>query len=1628
MFRSFLSRFWMILFVAGSLLAGAASFPRGAIAQAPLPRAGQSFSFGIPDGPYTLADSAGSLNATSLTLTVVSAYSGCGIITSPSGYIQDFSFAPGAPTVIDLPLNLIHLNDLGKTNKGLLVHTTEPVNLVLHDYVQYGGEATQILPDSALDTSYVTFGWGIWDDPSDGEDNLSEFLVTAEQDSTFVTITPSVRTLLNQAGGTPFTVMLNRGECYIVKSDTSDHPSDPSLSGSLVRSTKPVSVISALTCGYVPVAVQACNELMDQLIGKKWWGSHFFVQPLDPNDSGEEIVLTCDHDFSATINAANFSSTNGRLATPFKGVAEIRTFDNLNNPVPVEAHQLTRSYSDCDSDYGDPSLVTILDTSYYADTALWSTPSYFFSHYVPIIVPTADLNRATLDGTPLSQLGVPSSVINGSGYSAIDPPVRAGEHRILSPDPILAISTGFYVADAYSFIAGPAGSPLARDSAGHVVLLQADSATTCSDFNVTASLTPPLDSSEGAIIFTITITYDPSTIHLVEIVPLAALWNASYTVDTVTRGVVIITVFGKTLITGSNFFRLVFEGWRSTAATTVQMSSGGTSICADDTEVLSSQAAIFAVHPSEDTLRREFLAFASNAALCQPLNLTINTDSIILPADGLVLAKIIVTYNPASEQLLGMLPGNLLAGKTITQNIISPGTFVIQLTPPSLLSGSDKLALLQFNPILANPSDTFRVRLYYLRCGDTLTRDILLTFPVSNSDALVALPAVALDSVILCLPRDTTVELSNSGCQPFVLTNVSITGSDWTLLNASGQPLTLPAIIQSKSGLSLRLRFHPQAIGGEQDSLTLTYTYSDSTFTRTIPLFGIGKAPGTLEYANALDFGNASLCSPLDTVLSFTNESCVPAILDSLRITPPFVLLSKLPATVTAGASATLKLEYAPHDLTSDTESAIATFTVNGIRVTDTLLFSGVGTSSGAMQFARNFNFGGVSLCAPLDTGLTFTNKTCDTATIDSIFVSPPFLLIGRLPVTLRAGSSTKLPIGFAPDALSNDTGRAILLLTVNGRQISDTLTFTGAGKPTGSLHYARTLQFPIASLCSPVDTEITFTNLTCVSATIDSISLSPPFEALSQVPIAVDSGGNASIRLRFAPDSITTDTGHAIITLTVNGRLVTDTLTFTGSGTGAGGANLLSTASSGTVILSHTECNSPDTSLFYLFNSGCDTLRFTSGFTILADSAGSWKLIANPTPALPPGDSVKIALVSNDSLPGTYTGRFLTSYLDSNEIQRPFIIRIAETITPSPRTLSLDTTPIDLGTTSPCETRDTAIAYTNTSCMPLIFDAWRMEHYGDGFQLYNINYQPITIPAGATDSLHITFDGSQSGIVYDTVVVIVGTDKDSVRRIPVQSYTPPVDSVNFVVRMPPQLSAGHSFSADVLPDRPVSAGKNLLSVSGRLRFPDNDFEFDSVTAAAGLQLTTAGLWLSNGVKMVDFSVSNAAGILLDPATPIVRLWLEPVLTDTIAYRVQLDSVFLNGGDPQYSNCTLATSGAGASAQLNASCGDSLTIDVMRGQTLFFATLPDPNPAGMAEGDGLSHFIIQGNVNGHAEIELFDELGRSISHQSFSIQAGQTVPCSFDLRAMPSGGYSYTIRFVSNYGTSVKNGSILVMH
>ena len=76
----------------------------------------------------------------------------------------------------------------------------------------------------------------------------SEFIIVSIEDSTEISITPSVNTLRGKPANVPFSITLNKGETYQVKAqDTGD------LTGTSVKSIKgSCAVFSGARCAYIP--------------------------------------------------------------------------------------------------------------------------------------------------------------------------------------------------------------------------------------------------------------------------------------------------------------------------------------------------------------------------------------------------------------------------------------------------------------------------------------------------------------------------------------------------------------------------------------------------------------------------------------------------------------------------------------------------------------------------------------------------------------------------------------------------------------------------------------------------------------------------------------------------------------------------------------------------------------------------------------------------------------------------------------------------------------------------------------------------------------------------------------------------------------------------------------------------------------------------------------------------------------------------------------------------------------------------------------------------------------------------------------------------------------------------------
>lgn len=535
-----------------------------------LKTAGTSFTFAIPEG----ADRVSSEFVPSrLALIIMSPHDGDGIVYSPSGVEINFSFSANRASQVDLPHSLMHLFDLGKTNKGILVRTTQPINLTYYVLNASASESSQIFPDDVLGTDYLVTGWGLWNDSSAFwniyEDNRNQILVIANEDGTDVTIIPRVKCIGGYNADLPLNVRLNKGETFVLKADIFSLPSNSSLSNSRVRSSKPVSVMMASTCSYVPLGQQACNPIVDHLLPTSLvTDTVFYVSPpSDPrHDSRVLFVSETPQFYVISSNGLVYQTTTGRI------VVSLSTPDMFTVSAPAICHELTAGSDNYY--YSDPSIAPVLPQRAWGDTLLWLAPSFpfgFVINYVSLIYPTADSDRIFIDTDPITRF--PTRVpIPNSTFSVLIAAIVSGEHRITSPVPVYAMMSGFDAAEAYLSAMTGIAPPLPRPITRPLVIVS-DSAKTCGTFSSSVSLGEPILPSENVYQLRLTFTYDGRLMTPVTITPSPSIVGFS-TIDNLSPDTIQLTIKSPTPISVSGeLLSVVFDVSTTSQQTTLRATS-----------------------------------------------------------------------------------------------------------------------------------------------------------------------------------------------------------------------------------------------------------------------------------------------------------------------------------------------------------------------------------------------------------------------------------------------------------------------------------------------------------------------------------------------------------------------------------------------------------------------------------------------------------------------------------------------------------------------------------------------------------------------------------------------------------------------------------------------------------------------------------------------------------------------------------------------------------------------------------------------------------------------------------------------------------------------------------------------
>ena len=299
------------------------------------------------------------------------------------------------------------------------------------DYKSLSADVFLALPVSSAGTDYRILSYA-----NSVPHSPSEFAIAAFSDSTHVTITTSAPTRGAHAIGSPFTVILNRGQAVQVQTDPTITGLD--LTGSQVQADKSVAVYGGEAKTEVPSGNGATRDmLLEAMPPVDAWGKVFVLSAFDIDTAGNREprgdimrVLALNANTTISINGVSWTTigANQWLDWPIKG------------PIIVEASQpvLVGEYATTavTAALGDPFLAVVppVDQTYNDCTFFASADSAIFLLQKVIIVTDSAAQSGIIfdDTTPIPAstfTRIPVSS-NGRRFFITEYQVQPGMHTL----------------------------------------------------------------------------------------------------------------------------------------------------------------------------------------------------------------------------------------------------------------------------------------------------------------------------------------------------------------------------------------------------------------------------------------------------------------------------------------------------------------------------------------------------------------------------------------------------------------------------------------------------------------------------------------------------------------------------------------------------------------------------------------------------------------------------------------------------------------------------------------------------------------------------------------------------------------------------------------------------------------------------------------------------------------------------------------------------------------------------------------------------------------------------------------------------------------------------------------------
>lgn len=398
------------------------------------------------------------------TQVLISAKRNCsGTITNPqTNWSQDFIVSANNITTIEIPERQCYHdgnNYESVSDRGIKIVANDTISVYCTNIAYVSFDASFVLPTESLGDDYIIQSYdqstaGSYNDYVNTNET-SGFVILATEDNTEIDITPTVNTLGGHTAETTFSITLNAGQTYQVRSVRSGYQRD--LSGTRITASdcKKIAVFNGNTLTCIPISMgNGYDHVFEQAMPLRSWGKNFVVtNSLDRNRDFIKITSSANN---------NVITKNGEPLVTLQAY-ESYTFSmsESSHSCFLQSEQPCAVYLYNNSSYdrylGDPSMVWIAPVEQRIDEVTFTTFDHpeinITVHCVNIIVNADDINNVYFDNQLISPL-LFSPVEGNNAYCFTRKNISHGVHRIACENGFNAHVYGFGDAKGYAYLVG----------------------------------------------------------------------------------------------------------------------------------------------------------------------------------------------------------------------------------------------------------------------------------------------------------------------------------------------------------------------------------------------------------------------------------------------------------------------------------------------------------------------------------------------------------------------------------------------------------------------------------------------------------------------------------------------------------------------------------------------------------------------------------------------------------------------------------------------------------------------------------------------------------------------------------------------------------------------------------------------------------------------------------------------------------------------------------------------------------------------------------------------------------------------------------------------------------------------